>query len=160
MAQADLTELDEEAGGKCAFCRIVRGEGLGQVVFEDRASVAVLDRRPLLRGHTLLLPRTHYETIHELPEDLIGGLFANVRLLARGVEKALKAHGSFIAINTRVSQSIPHLHIHVVPRWKGDGLFSPRLIWKRRPYKDEAEAERVRDAIRAALAELNKEAAG
>jgi histidine triad (HIT) family protein len=135
----------------CAFCRIVSGESSNGMVFNDECSLAFLDHRPLLRGHCLLVPKRHVETFHDLPADLIGPLFANAQLLARAVERGLRADGSFVAINTRVSQSVPHLHIHIVPRWKKDGLFSKILLWRRRPYGSDLELAEVREAIRTAV---------
>lgn len=106
----------------CVFCRIINGDLSGMVVFEDDISIAVLDHRPLFPGHCLLLPRSHRETLGDLPPSLIGGFFANAQLLVKAVEVAMEAEGSFIAINNRVSQSVPHLHVHVVPRRRKDGL--------------------------------------
>lgn len=136
----------------CAFCQIALGEAGGEIVFEDDLSVAFLDRRPLFPGHCLLIPRTHFETLPDLPQELIGPLFTNASMLARAVETAMEAHGTFVAINNRVSQSVPHLHVHVVPRRPKDGLKG--FFWPRGTYKDAAEAERVRDSIRGAVAAL------
>ena len=132
----------------CTFCRIVAGEIAAPVVFEDSGCLAFLDHRPLFPGHCLLIPRTHYETLADLPPSLAATLFENARRLSTVVEKALAAEGSFLAVNNRVSQSVPHVHIHVVPRRKGDGLRG--FFWPRRKYRDEAEAESVRLALRAA----------
>jgi len=140
--------------GDCAFCKIVEGGSSNSVVFDDDHSLAFLDHRPLLRGHCLLVPKQHVETFHDLPGPLIGPLFANAQLLARAVERGLQADGSFLAINTRISQSVPHLHIHIVPRWKKDGLFSNILIWRRRPYKNEQEMATVKQAIQTAIDDL------
>ncbi len=112
--------------------------------------MAFLDHRPLLRGHCLLVPRAHVETFDEVPDALVGPLFTAARRLSRAVQTALGADGSFVAVNTRISQSVPHLHVHVVPRWKRDGLFSRSLVWMRRPCRDEAEMTAVGEAIRAA----------
>jgi histidine triad (HIT) family protein len=138
----------------CAFCAIVRGEAESATVFEDEASVAFLDIRPLLPGHCLIVPKPHVETLPELPGDLAGPLLRNVQLLCRAVERGLEAEGSFVAVNNRISQSVPHLHFHVVPRWKGDGLFSAKLLWKRSPYKDEAARRMVAEKIRRAVGDL------
>jgi len=118
-------------------------------VFEDAVSVAFLDHRPVFPGHCLLIPRTHYETLIDLPPELVEPLFANARKLAEGVERGLSADGSFVAVNNRVSQSVPHLHIHIVPRRKKDGLRG--FFWPRQHYADDSERRRVRDALRAAL---------
>jgi len=135
----------------CRFCEIVRGENPAFVVLEGEGALAFLDKSPLLHGHCLLVPRTHYPTLLEVPADELGPLFENAQRLARAVESGMAADGSFVAINTRISQSVMHLHVHVVPRWKDDRLFSPKLIWKRRPYRDQERMREVKDAIRAAL---------
>ena len=132
----------------CLFCRIVAGE-VAAAVFEDELTLAFLDHRPLFPGHCLLIPKTHYETLADLPEELNGPLFGNARLLAGAVEQAMESDGSFVAINNRVSQSVAHLHIHVVPRRKKDGLRG--FFWPRQKYESAAEMERVRDTLRAAI---------
>jgi histidine triad (HIT) family protein len=134
----------------CVFCKIARGEVQAHVVFEDEATIAFLDHRPLFPGHVLLLPRTHHETLVDLPDALVAPLFANAKLLAEAVTQALGADGSFLAINNVVSQSVPHLHVHVVPRRQKDGLKG--FFWPRHAYESDAAAERTRDAIREAVA--------
>jgi histidine triad (HIT) family protein len=129
------SDKSSESGEGCAFCRIVLGEAEAKVVFEDAISVAFLDSRPLFPGHCLLISKQHYQTIADLPRDLIGPLFSNARDLAVSVERAMKAEGSFIAINNVVSQSVPHFHIHIVPRRRGDGLRG--FFWPRQPYENE-----------------------
>src|SRR5436309_5018012 len=109
------------ADEKCAFCKIVRADD-GFRVFEDEQTIAFLDHRPLFPGHCLLIPKGHFETIEDLPRSLIEPLFANARMLSAGVRQAMGAEGTFVAANNRVSQSVPHFHVHVVPRKKGDGL--------------------------------------
>jgi histidine triad (HIT) family protein len=136
----------------CLFCRIVAGDVAAATVFEDDLSLAFLDHRPLFPGHCLLIPKAHYETLADLPEDLIGPLFSNARLLAVAVEQAMQSDGSFVAINNRVSQSVAHLHIHVVPRRKKDGLRG--FFWPRQKYESAAEMERVRDTLRAAIVRI------
>jgi len=133
----------------CPFCRIVSGEA-AEIVFEDELTAAFLDHRPLFPGHCLLIPKRHYETLADLPGDLIGPLFRNARMLAGAVEQATQSDGSFVAINNRVSQSVPHLHIHVVPRRRKDGLRG--FFWPRQKYESATEMERVRDAVRSAIA--------
>ena len=135
----------------CVFCEVVRGEREAAVVYEDAETVAFLDHKPLLHGHCLLVPRRHVETLAELPATLAGPLFANVQRLASAVERGLDAAGAFVAINVKISQSVPHLHVHVVPRWKGDGLFSHKLLWKRAPYPSDAQKREVAAKIRRAL---------
>jgi histidine triad (HIT) family protein len=134
----------------CVFCQIAKGEVPGQVVHRDEDVIALLDRAPLLPGHVLVMPRRHVETLDDLPEDLLAPLFAAVRRTSIAVQKALRAEGSFVATNTRVSQSVPHLHVHVVPRNKGDGLFSTRLIWQRKKYESDTQAAEIATKIRAA----------
>ena len=106
----------------CLFCRIVSGELPATIVYEDDNSVAFLDHRPLFHGHTLLVPREHVETLGELSSKIVGPYFEAAQLLSRVVEAAMDAEGTFVAMNNRVSQSVPHLHVHVVPRRKKDGL--------------------------------------
>ncbi|HUE01896.1 MAG TPA: HIT family protein [Bryobacteraceae bacterium] len=134
----------------CLFCRIVAGELPAAVVFEDASTLAFLDHRPLFPGHCLLVPRTHYETLADLPDDLVAPFFGNARFLAGAVEQAMESEGSFVAINNRVSQSVPHLHVHIVPRRKKDGLRG--FFWPRGKYQSAAELERVRDTLRATIA--------
>lgn len=142
----------------CIFCDMVRGKTAESVVYRDDLSVAFLDHRPLLKGHCLLVPNSHFETLPDLPPSWVGPLFRNVQFLAKAVTRGLSADGSFIAVNTRISQSVPHLHVHIVPRWKKDGLFSKKLIWKRRPYANEAEKAGVLSAIRRSIEEIQSEA--
>jgi histidine triad (HIT) family protein len=131
---------------RCKFCEIA---SRSVVVFEDSISLAFLDHRPLFPGHTLLIPRGHYETLADLPANLIDPFFANVQKLAGAVERAMQAEGSFVAINNRVSQSVPHLHVHIVPRKKGDGLRG--FFWPRQKYRDEEQMRQVQSAIVDAL---------
>ncbi len=136
----------------CLFCRIIASEVSAAVVFEDEVSMAFLDHRPLFAGHCLLVPRKHFETLNDLPETLIPRFFANTKLLAEAVESSLEAAGTFIAINNRVSQSVPHLHVHVVPRRKKDGLKG--FFWPRTKYKDEEELLAVQQAIQRRIKEI------
>jgi histidine triad (HIT) family protein len=145
----------KEAASGCLFCSLVEGRTESCRVFEDELTVAFLDHRPLLAGHVLVVPRSHIETLPGLPDGLVAPLFGTVRLLARAVEEGMAADGSFVAINTKISQSVPHLHVHVVPRWKGDGLFSVKMIWKRAPYPDEAARRTAQERIRRAVERLN-----
>ena len=136
----------------CLFCRIVSGALPATVVFEDEKCVAFLDHRPLFHGHTLLVPRQHFETLGDLPVSLVGPLFKNAQMLARVVEAALDAEGTFVAMNNRVSQSVPHLHVHVVPRRRKDGLKG--FFWPRTKYKSEDEMKVVQSKITEALKEI------
>jgi histidine triad (HIT) family protein len=138
----------------CVFCDIVQGKAAAAVVFEDEVAMAFLDHRPLLPGHCLLVPKSHVETLPELPAEIVASLFQGAQMLCRAVERGLAAEGSFVAVNNKISQSVPHVHVHVVPRWKGDGLFSVKLIWKRSPYKDEAARRQVQEKILRAIAEV------
>jgi histidine triad (HIT) family protein len=133
----------------CLFCRIVSGEVPATVVYEDENSFAFLDHRPIFPGHTLLVPREHVETLGELSPTLIEPYFTAAQLLARAVEAALDAEGTFVAMNNRVSQSVPHLHVHVVPRRRKDGLKG--FFWPRTKYKGEEEMKEVQSKIIAAL---------
>jgi len=135
---------------------MVRGETLSHGVYEDETSFAFLDHRPLFPGHCLLVTKAHIETLSDLPVSLITPFFANAQLLARAVEKGLLVEGSFVAINNRVSQSVPHLHVHVVPRRKKDGLKG--FFWPRQSYRDQEHLTRVQESLRAAILELQSEA--
>ena len=134
------------------FCRFAAGKVAAAVVLEDELTLAFLDYRPLFPGHCLLIPKTHYETLADLPEELIAPLFGNARLLAGAVEQVLESEGSFVAINNRVSQSVPHLHIHIVPRRKKDGLRG--FFWPRQKYEPATEMDRVRDTLRATIGRM------
>ncbi len=131
----------------CLFCSIVAGEAPAHVALEDDVAIAFLDIRPLFHGHVLLVPRRHVATLVDLPSDEIGPLFERARTLAGAVVDALGAQGSFVALNNTVSQSVPHLHIHVVPRTKGDGLRG--FFWPRTTYDDETQAAEIAARIRA-----------
>ncbi len=134
----------------CLFCRIASRELASEIVFEDASCLAFLDNRPLFPGHVLLIPKRHVDTLLDLSDDLVSPLFSNARKLARAVESGLKCDGSFVAINNRVSQSVPHLHVHIVPRRNKDGMKG--FFWPRNPYKDEEHMKSVADAIRHAIA--------
>jgi histidine triad (HIT) family protein len=136
----------------CVFCAIVRGERSADRVLEDAVSLAFLDHRPLFPGHCLLLPKPHHPTLADLPSDLLGPLFAATQLLAKAVEGAVEAEGTFVAINNRVSQSVPHLHLHVVPRRRQDGLRG--FFWPRQGYEGEEHRRRVAERIREAVSRL------
>ncbi len=145
--------LETAGDGGCVFCAIVRGDAPADVVLTDEAGVAFLDRRPLVPGHVLLVPRNHVVALPDLPPEQVGPFFRLAQRLARAVPLAMGAEGSFVAINSVVSQSVPHLHVHVVPRRHDDRLFSRNLAWTRRPYHDEAERAAAAEAIRVALGE-------
>jgi histidine triad (HIT) family protein len=138
----------------CLFCRIAGGALPARIVFEDDNCVGFLDHRPVFPGHCLLIPKKHYETLIDLPSELIEPFFVDVQLLTRAVESGLQAHGTFVAMNNRVSQSVAHLHVHIVPRRRKDGLRG--FFWPRYPYKSDEEAELVQASIRAAVDELRR----
>jgi histidine triad (HIT) family protein len=137
---------------ECAFCAIARGETDAHVVYEDEASLAFLDNRPLFPGHSLLIPRLHHETIWDLPDELVEPYFGAARLLARAVREGMGAQGAFVALNNIVSQSVPHLHTHVVPRNRKDGLRG--FFWPRSKYESEAAAVSAAEAVRSAVDSL------
>lgn len=129
----------------CIFCKIANKELAADIVHEDVEAIAFLDSRPLFPGHLLLIPRRHYATLPDLPSELAGSLMRKAQWLVQAVEAALQAEGTFVAINNKVSQSVPHLHIHLVPRRKGDGLRG--FFWPRHKYQDDATREAVRTGI-------------
>jgi histidine triad (HIT) family protein len=137
----------------CIFCQIASDEVPAPVVFRDERFVAFLDHRPLFPGHCLLIPREHYETLPDLPVEDTGPLFEVARRLCQAVEQATGAHGSFLAVNNRVSQSVPHLHVHIVPRRQKDGLRG--FFWPRVKYRDDGELEETRASIQAAMEKLS-----
>jgi histidine triad (HIT) family protein len=138
----------------CLFCGIANGEVSATIVFQDEVSVAFLDHRPLFPGHCLLVPKDHYETLTDLPTELVDPFFRNVQLLARAVELACEAEGTFVAMNNRVSQSVPHLHVHIVPRRKKDGLKG--FFWPRNKYESDAQVVEVQQAIIATIAAMKE----
>lgn len=133
----------------CVFCAIVAGEAPADVVLDDADFLAFLDTRPVFQGHVLLVPRVHVETLVDLPADLRDPFLERAQRIAQAVKDVLGAQGSFVAVNNTVSQSVPHLHLHVVPRTKGDGLRG--FFWPRTSYADATEsaevARRMRDAV-------------
>jgi histidine triad (HIT) family protein len=135
----------------CDFCNILRDPAGNHVVYENESSLAFLDHRPLFPGHCLVVPKRHLETIHDLPDSLLAPFFSTVKMLAAAVEQAMQAQGTFIAANNRISQSVPHFHVHVVPRKKGDGLKG--FFWPRGKYKSPEEIAAVLSALRSAIAQ-------
>lgn len=134
----------------CTFCAIAAGDLPSHRVLEDEHAVAFLDNRPLFPGHVLLVPRRHVGTLTDLPEPDVGPFFVRARRLAAAMEEGLGAAGSFVAVNNRVSQSVPHLHVHVVPRNRKDGLRG--FFWPRTKYRDDEHAAETAERLRAALA--------
>jgi len=133
----------------CIFCDIVAGKIAAEIVWRSEDAVAFLDHRPLFPGHVLLVPAQHIETLADLPGAQVGAFFQTVQKLERAVEQALGAEGTFIAINNRVSQSVPHLHVHIVPRHRGDGLKG--FFWPRRKYDSDGHLKETAEKLRAAL---------
>lgn len=133
----------------CVFCEIIAGQLPAAIVFEDDETIAFLDKSPVFIGHVLVTPKVHHETLTDVPTELLTPLFVRVQTIARAVEAGLEAQGTFVAMNNRISQSVPHLHVHVVPRRKKDGLRG--FFWPRTKYSGEAEmhevAARIRDAL-------------
>lgn len=136
----------------CLFCRIVSGDLPATIVYEDKNSLAFLDHRPLFHGHTLLVPREHFETLGDVSPQLIEPYFKAAQLLSLVVESAMDAEGTFVAMNNRVSQSVPHLHVHIVPRRRKDGLKG--FFWPRTKYKSDEEMKEVQSKIQAALRKI------
>jgi histidine triad (HIT) family protein len=132
----------------CAFCAIADGAP-AHLVLDEPDFLAFLDVRPVFKGHVLLVPRVHVDTLFDLPDSLRDPYFQAVQRLAGAMETGLGAQGSFVAINNRVSQSVPHLHTHVIPRTRGDGLRG--FLWPRHKYADDAEAADYAKRVRAAL---------
>jgi histidine triad (HIT) family protein len=129
----------------CAFCRIVTGAAEASVVADRDGCLAFLDQRPVFPGHVLVIPREHIETLPDLPPEVRDRVFALAQRIAEALPRALDAHGTFVAVNNVVSQSVPHMHVHVVPRRRKDGLRG--FFWPRTKYSDEAEQEAVRARI-------------
>jgi histidine triad (HIT) family protein len=138
------------SAGACVFCAIAAGEQPAPLVLDEPGVIAFLDHRPLFPGHVLVCPRAHRETLHDAAPGELRVLFARVQAMAAAVEAACEAEGSFVAVNNRVSQTVPHLHVHVVPRRRGDGLRG--FFWPRHGYRDAAHADAVAARIRAELA--------
>ena len=134
---------------ECPFCAIGRGELAASVVLRDEHVAAFLDTRPVFKGHVLVVPREHVADLLELPRAMMEPLLAAVQRIAGAMETGLSADGSFVAVNNKISQSVPHLHFHVVPRRKGDGLRG--FFWPRTKYESDAEREEYAERIRKAL---------
>jgi histidine triad (HIT) family protein len=131
------------------FCAIAAGENPAHLVFSDDVGVAFLDTRPVFKGHVLVIPLLHVETLPDLPAPMVGPFFERVQAVTAAVEQGLEADGTFVAMNNRISQSVPHLHVHVVPRHRKDGLRG--FFWPRTKYDDSTEAESYARRIRKAL---------
>jgi histidine triad (HIT) family protein len=138
------------SGTVCVFCDIAAGSVEAEIVYETERTLAFLDHRPVFPGHTLLITREHYETLGDLPDHELVPFFSSARFLSTVIPAAMDGDGSFVAINNKVSQSVPHLHVHVVPRRRKDGLRG--FFWPRHPYRSKQEMTRVAEAIRAEIA--------
>jgi histidine triad (HIT) family protein len=137
------------AQASCKFCRIVADDDPDVLVYRSDDVVGFLDIRPVFHGHCLLVPRTHYETLDQLPLELAAPLVHATQVVMRALGEALGAHGTFVANNNVISQSEPHLHVHVVPRRRKDGLRG--FFWPRHPYADDAALQQMRARVRAAV---------
>lgn len=143
MKQSQLFGLTKST--YCIFCKIARKEEPAFIVFENDQFIAFLDKKPLFPGHSLLIPKAHIENFDKLPKELIGNYFDLSQVLSKAIEHSMNAHGTFIAINNKVSQSVPHLHIHIVPRRHKDGLKG--FFWPRNPYLSPEHMKQVQQAI-------------
>ncbi|MFZ0592695.1 MAG: HIT family protein [Bryobacteraceae bacterium] len=142
----------EAFDSSCLFCKIVGRDLKAAIVYEDDRFIAFLDIHPLFPGHVLLCPREHFVTLPDVPAHLVGPLFVVGQLLTKAVESALTAEGTFLAVNNTVSQTVPHLHVHIVPRRRRDGLKG--FFWPRTKYQDETAMEAVRLVIEQELKKL------
>ena len=133
----------------CAFCEIAAGTRPAHVVLDEDEVLAFLDARPVFPGHCLLIPRDHHETLADLPKELLEPLFGAAQRLQRALEAGLEADGTFVAVNNRISQSVPHMHVHLVPRRRKDGLRG--FFWPRQKYAGDEEMAELAEKIRAAL---------
>lgn len=134
----------------CVFCKIIAGQVEAHMIYEDDETIVFLDKGPLFAGHCLVCPRQHFETLTDIPSGMLLPVFRTAQLIAGAVEKGLNAEGSFVAINNKISQSVPHLHVHVIPRRRKDGMKG--FFWPRRPYRDSEEILATQAALRSALA--------
>ncbi|MBW3555638.1 MAG: HIT family protein [Actinobacteria bacterium] len=141
----------------CAFCAIAAGEADAAVVLDEPEVIGFLDLRPVFPGHVLVVPRRHHETLPDLPPELLATLFGAVQRVAAAVVGGLGSDGSFVALNNTVSQSVPHLHVHVVPRRRKDGLRG--FFWPRQRYESDAAMGQVAARLRHALASATAAAA-
>ena len=133
----------------CLFCEIIAGTRPAHIVLSDEIAVAFLDIRPVFKGHVLVATREHYVTLPDLPPGLVGPLFTRVQAVSAAIGPALGAQGSFVALNNIVSQSVPHLHFHIAPRVKGDGLKG--FFWPRTKYADSDERDAFAEKIASVL---------
>ena len=137
----------------CVFCKVARSEVAAHVIARDDLSMVFLDRSPVFLGHCLVIPISHYETLGDVPDKLIAPIFLQVKNVSSAVQKAMKADGAFVGMNNKISQSVAHAHVHVVPRKAKDGLKG--FFWPRQKYSSEEQALEIQEAIRRELASLN-----
>ena len=133
----------------CIFCKIAAGEIATEIIAEDENTLVFLDHSPVFPGHLLIIPRRHVDTLIDLPDDQLAPFLAQARRASKAVETGLGAEGSFLAINTKVSQSVPHLHAHIMPRTKGDGMKG--FFWPRRDYTGDTHRQETVEKLRAAF---------
>jgi histidine triad (HIT) family protein len=138
----------------CVFCRIVAGEVEAASVYEDENTIVFLDKSPLFPGHCLVCPKKHYNTLPDVPPAGLLPLMGVAQLMCRAVEQGLGAEGSFVAVNNKVSQSVPHLHVHVIPRKKRDGMKG--FFWPRHPYADNSAMLDTQSKLRSAVTYLRQ----
>jgi histidine triad (HIT) family protein len=135
----------------CKFCQVINKEAESYIIFEDELTLGFLDIRPLFPGHVLIVPKTHYASLSEIPSDAVSALFNNAKKISIALESGFHGDGTFIALNNKVSQSIPHVHVHVVPRRFKDGLKG--FFWPRYQYKSKEEITQTQETI---IRELQK----
>ncbi|MFN8006247.1 MAG: HIT family protein [Terriglobia bacterium] len=145
---------DRPTDANCHFCKIIQGEMECHSVYEDSEVLTFLDDRPLFPGHCLIVPKGHYPTLIDLPANWLEPVFRIAQRVAMALETVMLADGSFVAINNHVSQSVPHLHVHVVPRHRQDGLKG--FFWPRHPYRDQAHILSVQTSLRQALTSVGE----
>ncbi len=138
----------------CIFCDIINGKLEDDIVFDDDYTIAILDKRPVFHGHCLLMPKEHVETIMDAPDNILEKLADNTKILSIAVKSAMECDGILVINNNIISQSVPHIHIHIIPRRTGE--VPTRFMWPRHPYKNREEKERTRDKIRDAVKDLKK----
>ncbi len=136
------------------FCRIVAGEVPAATVYEDENTIVFLDQSPVFHGHCLICPKAHYNTLPDVPLAELQPLLGVSQLICRAVEQGLGAEGSFVAVNNKVSQSVPHLHIHVIPRKRGDGMKG--FFWPRRQYTDNSSMQDTQSKLQSAITFLSQ----
>lgn len=141
--------MEHDIASECIFCKIIHNKETSFILYEDKKFIAFLDKRPVFLGHSLLLPKAHFHTLYDFPSTSAKSFFLLLQKLGKAVEVGMEAEGSFIANNNIVSQSVPHFHMHIIPRNKHDGLRG--FFWPRQKYESEKQMLEVRNKIRQAL---------